>query len=625
MGLIFIFETIKLSAKYMSFKIFTLQLSGKLKPVETIEKQRKTLLDDFNEFEKVKNSEELKKYLELESEVNSDTFKKKKAEVESLHFNGSKEFNQLKEFESLQKKQSIKKYFKVANSPDLIRFNKLKPTEKLAEFYKLQEFVKEGQFAKEKKEIESQIFKGSVEEKHWIDYTKLDKSNEIKVYKELHNSDFLKKHELFAKSEKLKNYVQLVNIPDKDKAKQEEFKRLKNDSELINYFKFEKSKKLKIYRETAGGLQLTRYNELKAFVENPDFKKREAFLKDKKKFENSEANKKYTRFKQLLNDQDLKFFFKFEKSGLYKNYLDVAQSFDLKRFYELEELTSSKEFKEKKAYLEDKKKWEKTGEFARQQEYLKMKQLPHLAKYLKNKGANIFNFFNEWQIVFEDNFQQAKLDTEKWSTKSYLAEKMLGDNYSLAGDNHIFTDGKNLLINGKLNITVKKEKVKGKVWQMPAGFVTAELDYSSGIISSWKSFWTGDGIIEAKIKFDPVQQIVSSFYLAGEQNTPRLNLLEMGAKNRVGILNLSNGGKATVNGLDISNLKRGKWYIFSVVKSGANFTWKINEAEIFTLQSSELKEKLHLNASSIVIEDVPAQNLPAGFEIEWVRCYRKGN
>ncbi|MBK6283981.1 MAG: hypothetical protein IPF54_16185 [Draconibacterium sp.] len=277
MGLIFIFETIKLNAKYMSFKIFTLQLFGKLKPVETIEKQRKMLLDDYNEFLKVENSEELKKYLELESEINSEIFKKKKAEVESLHFNGSKEFNQLKEFEGLQKKQSLKKYFKVANSPDLIRFNNLKSAEKLAEFYKLQEYVKEGQFAKDKKEILSQVFKGSVEEKHWIDFKKLDKSIEIKVYKELHNSDFLKKHELFVKSDKLKNFVQLGNIPDKDKTKSDEFKRLKNDSELINYFKFEKIKKTKDLQGNRWRPELTRYNELKAFVENPDFKKRETF------------------------------------------------------------------------------------------------------------------------------------------------------------------------------------------------------------------------------------------------------------------------------------------------------------------------------------------------------------
>jgi hypothetical protein len=623
MGLIFIFETIKTKRKNMSFKIFTLQLFGNLKSVETIEKQRKTLFDDYNEFQKVEHSEELKKYLDLEKEINSETFKKKKAEIESLNFAGSREFNQLKEFTVLQKKQTLKKYFKIFHSPDLNRFDKLKSSEKIAEYHKLQEFVKEGQFNKEKKEILSQVFKGSVEEKHLIDFKKLDKSTGIKVFKELHNSDFLKKHELFTKSEKLKNFVQLGNIPDKDKEKLAEFKRLKRDSEIRNYFKFEKSKKLRIYRETAGSQQLTKYNDLKVYVESGDFKKREAFLKDKTKFENSEANKKYNRFKQLSNDGDLKFFLKFEKSGLYKNYLDVAESFDLKRFKELEEIINSSEFKAKKAYLEDKKKWEKTEEFKRQQEFLEMKKLPHLVKYFKNKGTTIFRFFNEWQVVFEDDFTKPQLDTEKWATKSYIAEKLLGDNYSLAGDNHIFSNGKNIKLNGKLSIEVKKEKASGKVWQMPAGFVPAELDYTTDIISSWKSFWVEDGIIEAKIKFEPVSSIVSSFYLAGEKEMPRLNLLEMGLKNRVGTLNLNNNGKANVNGMDISNLNKGKWYIFTIEKRGNNITWKINEAEILTLQNSDLNEKLHLNASSIVVNDVPAQQLPASFEIDWVKCYER--
>ncbi len=607
----------------MSFKIFTLQLLGKLKPVETVEKQRKVLLDDYNEFQKVESSDELKKFLDLEKEINSDEFKKKKTEIESIRFNDSKEFNQLKEFVGLQKKQTIRKYFKIANSSDLERYNKLKTSEKIAGYYKLLEYVKEGQFAKEKKEILAQVFKGSPEEKHWIDFKKLEKSTGIKVYKELHDSDFLKKHELFTKSEKLKSFVQLGNIPDKDKTKLAEFKRLKNDAEIKNYFKFEKSKKIKIYRETAASQQLTKYFELKAYVESADYKKREIFLKDKKKFENSESYKKYNKFKQLSSDADLKFFLKFDKSSLYKNYLDVVGSFDLKRYSELETITTSKEFKEQKAYLEDKKKWEKTAGYAREQEYLNMKKLPHLAKYFKYKGTNIFDLFNKWQIVFEDDFLQSQIDTEKWASKSYLAEKMLGENYSLAGDNYIFTDSKNIKLGGKLSIEVRMEKAKGKVWQMPAGFIPAELDYTSGIISTWKNFWMEDGIIEVKIKFEPVRQIVSSFYLTAEKEIPRLNLLEMGAKNRLGILNLTRSGKANVTGIDIENLKKGNWYIFTIIKSGNSLTWKINDTEIITLQSSDLSGKLHLNASSIVVEDVPAQQLPAGFEIDWVRCYVK--
>jgi len=251
-----------------------------------------------------------------------------------------------------------------------------------------------------------------------------------------------------------------------------------------------------------------------------------------------------------------------------------------------------------------------------------MKKLPHLIKYFKNRGTTVFRFFNEWEVVFEDYFSKPAIDSEKWATKPYLAEKMLGDNYSLPGDNYAITDGRNLKTGGKLTIEVKKEKVAAKVWQMPAGFVPAEMEYSSGLVSSWKNFWLEDGIYEAKIKFSPVAQVVSSFYLAGEKNMTRGKLLEMGAKNRVGILNV-NVGKAVSNGMDISNLKIGNWYIFSVVKQGNSFTWKINESEIITLTDSRMNRKLHLNAASIVVNDLPASQLPAGFEIEWVKCYRK--
>jgi hypothetical protein len=622
MGLIFIFENQKTKRRFMSFKIFTLQLTGRLKPVETIEKQRKILLDDYFEFQKVDSSDELKKYLELEKEINSEEFKKKKAEIEALQFKGSKQFNELNEFGRLQKKRLLKNYFKVAGSADLEKFKKLKSSDKLAEYYQLFEYVKEGQFAKDKKEILDQVFKGSVEEKHLNDFTKLDKSAGIKAYKELHQSSLLKNHEAFSQSEKLKNFVQLGNTPVKDKQKLKELKRLKRDREIKSYFKFEKSTKLKLYRETVDSQQLKRYNELKAFIDSDDYKKQEVFLKDTKKFEKSEANRKFNRFKQLSSDSDIKFFLGFENSSLYKNYLDVAESFDLKRYVELEGIISSKEFKERKAYLEDKKKWEKTPEFSRQQEYVEMKKLPHLVKYFKYKGTTIFNFFKEWEVVFDDDFLKPQPDSEKWATKGYIAEKLLGDNYSLAGDSHVFTNGKNIKTNGKLSIEVRKEKATGKIWQMPAGFIPVELEYTSGIVSTWKNFWMEDGIYEAKIKFDPVSQIVSSFYLAGENNVPRVNLLEMGNKNRLGVMKLDSG-KASVNGMDISNLKKGKWYIFTVVKQGSNFTWKINESEIITVQSPEMNTKLHLNASSIVVGDIPGSQLPAGFEIDWVKCYRK--
>jgi hypothetical protein len=378
-----------------------------------------------------------------------------------------------------------------------------------------------------------------------------------------------------------------------------------------------KSTDLERFKKLLTSEKLAEYNLLLKYV------KEGQYAVDKKDKENSEAPKKYARYKQLVADSDIKFFFRFEKSSLYKNYLNVVDSADLKRLNELEPIVNSEEFKKRKLYLEDKKKWEKSAEFARQQEFLKMKKQPHFVKYFKNKGTDVFQFFDDWNVAFEDDFKKVSIDSGKWSTKTAIAEKLLGDNYALKGDNHVFTDGNNISLNGNMSIKVKKEKTPGKVWQMPAGFIPVEMDYSSGLISSWKSFWMEDGILEAKIKFNPSKEVVSSFYLAGEKDLPRINLLEMGAKNRLGVLNVNGSGKADVNGMDISNLKKGKWYIFSVVKNGNSYTWKINEKEVLSVQSSEFNDKLHVNASSIVVNDVPASKLPVAFDIEWVKCYRK--
>jgi len=554
----------------MSFKIFSLQFMGKIKPVEKIEQQRASLENDYQEFLRVEKSDELAEFLKLEEQVNSAEFKKEKAEIEALQFKGSTESKQLEEFEKLKKAKHLKKYFAVADSQDLKRYQNLQDSEKLKAYEELSKYVKDGQFQKDKKEIKGQNFKGSVEEKKLKDLHQLEKSADVKAYLKLNDSKESEQSQANSKSQDLKKYL-----------------------------------------------------ELKSQTESKEFKERVAFLKDKKKFEKSEPYQKWQRFKELSGDSDVKFFQKFGKSSLYKNYLNVKDSADLKRFNELKEITTSKEFLERKAYLEDKKKWEKTDAYAIQQKYLEMKKLPHLEKYFKYKNSSDFDFFKNWEVVFEDDFSSSSLHPEKWSVNHYMADKMMGSNYSMPGDLQTYTDGKNLKTGGKLTIEVRKEKHPGTVWKMSAGFIPAEFDYTSGLVSTGTNFWMEDGIMEAKIKFQPVKQLASSFYLMGEKNTPRVNLLEMGVKNRLGFASLNGNGKYQWEGIDISNLKKGQSYIFTLEKSGTTFTWKINDAEVLKMNKQELDAPLHLNASSLVVYDVPGSSLPAQFDIEWVKCYRK--
>ncbi|WP_346863746.1 hypothetical protein [uncultured Draconibacterium sp.] len=606
----------------MSFKIFSLQLTGKIKPVSTIENRRKELANDYAEFQQTEASEELKAFLELDSWINSDEFKKKKKEIESLKFAGSLEENQLKEFQRLKKSARIRKYFKLANSSDLSKFENEKKSQKMADFYALSEYVKEGQFEKEKKEIQSQVFKGSVEEKHWLDFRRLDKSAAFRAYNELEGSEKLKKHKALEQTDKFKKYNRLKNVSEQDKESKKEFVLLKRDAEIKAYFRFEKSKKLKLYHETVGSHDLTKYNELKEYISTDAFKKQEAFLKDKKKFEKSEAYKKQQEYKKLAADSLVKFILKFEKSAAYKNYLDVKDSFDLKRYFELEKIIDSDEFKQQKVWLEDKKRWEKTEEFKKEQQHKQEQAKPEFVKYFKYQKSNDFDFLKNWEVVFEDDFAGKELDSTRWSTSSAAAEKLLGENYALPGDLNIFTNGKNLLTGKGLSISVKKEKSTGKVWQMPAGFVPTEFEYTSGLITTGSKFVMEDGILEAKLSYNPVKQVASSFYLAGDETAPRLNLIEMGAKNNVGISRLDGKGKIENSGLDISNLKKGS-YIVSLEKSGASFTWKLNETEIWQQNNSELNKPLQLNASSLVIEELSGSQTPVNFQIDWVKCYRK--
>lgn len=554
----------------MSFKIFSLQFMGKIKPVEKIEQQRASLENDYREFLRVEESEELAEFLKLEEQVNSAEFKKEKAEIEALQFKGSTESKQLNDFEKLKKAKHLKKYFAVADSQDLKRYQNLQDSEKLGEYNELSKYVKEGQFQKDKKEIKGQVFKGSAEEKNLQDLSRLEKSADVKAYLKL-----------------------------KDPKESEQF------------------------RANTKSQDLKKYLDLKTQTESKEFKDRIAYLKDNKKFEKSDAFKKLQRFKSLASDPDVKFYQKFGKSSLYKNYINVKDSSDLKRFNELKEITTSKEFLERKAYLEDKKKWEKTEAYAMQQKYLEMKKLPHLEKYFKYKNSADFDFFKYWEVVFEDDFSSSSLHPEKWSVNHFMADKMIGSNYSMPGDLQTYTDGKNLKTGGKLTIEVRKEKHSGTMWKMPAGFIPAEFDYTSGLVSTGTNFWMEDGIMEAKIKFQPVKQLASSFYLMGEKNTPRVNLLEMGVKNRLGFASLNGNGKYEWEGIDISNLKKGQSYIFTLEKSGTTFTWKINDAEVLKMNKQELNTPLHLNASSLVVYDVPGAVLPAQFDIEWVKCYRK--
>lgn len=608
----------------MSFKIFTLQLTGQFRRTEKIESDRRNLEKEYQAFLDAERSRELELYNELNDWIKSGDYERKKREVEAEVFKGSAECNQLREFRDLEKNSSLRKYFKVASSADLKRFVQTDSSAKMETFRALKDFVEEGSYRQQKAEAESHKYEGSVEQHKEKELIALKKNKAIKAFLKLNGSQALQKHQQFARSPKLTRFSALKNAPEKDKAARSEYRQLKRDPEIRQYFRMEGSTELRHYREMSGGHLPARYDELMKETGSEIFRKKVEWLKDAKKFEKSEAYGKFLKYRELSRDPDIVFHGKFEKSSLYRNYLDMKESFQLERFNELKQLTQSPDFIKRKAYLEDQKKWEKTEEYARYQKYEELKKHPSIVLYHKYLNSKAFDFFKEWETAFSDRFEQKGADLSRWTPNSFWGDRLLGDNFSQQGDLQAYTGGRNTLCGqGKMVIAVKKEKTSSKQWIPHSGFVPAEFNYTSDTWSTANSFRHLGGIIEAKVRFNPVRQVVSSLHLLGENNAPQVTLVEMGPASRMGILTRDAMGKVNFSGIEIGNLKKGVSYLFRLEWNGPHFIWKINERTVFETTFHHFDFAAHIGMTSLVVDEIPSSLLPVNFETDWITWYKK--
>jgi beta-glucanase (GH16 family) len=440
-------------------------------------------------------------------------------------------------------------------------------------------------------------------------FCEFEKSAELKEYNEL---DKLVNSQAFLQNKK--EIQHLVFKGSKEAAELAEFHKLSKNSRLHKFYATSNSDELKRFERISGSETMKKYKELKTSVEKHSL----TALKNMDK--NSKEYALYAEFEKLKDSDDLVFFRDFRKSAAYQNYELMLNSAEHKRHDELQKMTGSDEFKARIAYLEDTHKWDKTEEHAKEVRYAELKKSPQLANYLKYTNLNAFDFFRKWELVFEDRFKAGKLDTANWMAQTYSASQTIGRNFSQPGDLQAFTEGRNVSVElNTLKIEVRKEKTHGMQWQVPFGFMEQEFDYSSGVVSTAGTEWWEHGILEAKVKYAPSAHLVDAIYLLGEQNSPQVNLVEMGVKNRVGLLTKSNEG-IQAECESISGLKVGEFYIFRLEWDAHSLVWKINNREILTVTNRVPAIKMHLNAASIVVSE--PTDLPHRFEIDWVRFYQ---
>ncbi len=448
------------------------------------------------------------------------------------------------------------------------------------------------------------------------------KSEELARFEELEKSvstsEFASKVKLI-KSQKFKDTEEY--------KKEKEYVSLKKSKDIKTYFKVKESRDLEEYKQTDKSDDLKKYQELSEYINSVEFTNTKQSAG--KEFKGSEAHQKEQEFLRMKKSSAMKKYFKFKSSSKLQTYSQVKGSDRLNRLKELEEAIGTEDFKKVKNYmaLKPQAKYEQSEEYKLEKEYLELKKSEKIVWYQQLQKKNEFDKLKEWELTFEDDFLEESLDKDKWMTNYYWGDKLLKDTYALPGDKHMYTKGKNLEISGSvLKIITKKESGSGKAWDPVMGFKKVDFDYTSGLVSTGKSFRQKYGKVRAKIRMTgaPVRQ---SMHMVADKILPHIDV----AKVEKGKIFYGNfwGNIAEKGGVQKKIVKKsaGKFtsdfFIYSVEWSPEKIVWKINEKVVLTRTQGVPQDPMYLVLSAGVTDGATDHQLPAVMEIDWVRAYKK--
>ncbi len=238
-------------------------LLGMLPSTSKVEETDIRLRKEYEDYQSFEKSDALKRYLELEQEVNSSDFASRKKQVMSRKFNQTNEYKKLVEFKALDKSRPIKNYFRVKDSKKLADFLSFSQSDTLRRYKELEEFVKSDALSQAKGKLSPKEYKRSEEAAKEKEFKKLRKSGEIKKYfkflnsasyhefKRIEGSDELKKYQElkeFVNSEKFREVKEYMSLSPKKKyelsgefKKEQEYRELKKSEQIIWYFKTKKN------------------------------------------------------------------------------------------------------------------------------------------------------------------------------------------------------------------------------------------------------------------------------------------------------------------------------------------------------------------------------------------------
>lgn len=435
-------------------------------------------------------------------------------------------------------------------------------------------------------------------------FLKVEKSEELKRFHELNeyvNSSQFKQR---------RKEIDQLSYKDSEYYKAEkQYKALLKLHKLQSFYLIQDSQELKGYEHVKTTDEYQEYIKLKVIVKSVGFDR---------KLHAAE----FAAYKKMIARPKIAALIKFEKLKRFREYCEIKNTDLPVEFEKLTAFIQSEDFKEKRKFLLDKNRYQTTDDYKLWQEYEALSKRADIAKYNILLNDSYFNGMRRWQLVFEDEFDQGRLDVTKWITRYYAGERFLNDTYGVGKDVQLYAPDNIDFHGNTLCLNFRKESIIGKYWDQQFGIRERKYDYTSAMISTAASFRQRYGRFEAKVKLNR-SAVTSCFWMLGDSEVPHVEVMKCQNDGvRMGrVYSYKTDIKSDIEllrGIDLGN----DYYIFTLEWTENKMVWMINDYVVKEVTENIPDIPMYLVFSLGANEDLADKHLPVRMEIDWVRAYR---
>lgn len=270
-----------------------------------------------------------------------------------------------------------------------------------------------------------------------------------------------------------------------------------------------------------------------------------------------------------------------------------------------------------------------SGDFTNKREYKKLVRSRALKQFQRQSESGVFEELERRKELFFDDFDGASLNRQHWLTRFFWGEAVLHQPYSLAADEHCYTDGENVRVEGgRLVIETRPEQREALCWDSKLGFLRRQYNYTSGLICSGHSFRMPYGRVEAKVRFRSQPGVYHALYLTGDKMYPQIDVFRTDPEDNRRVHGVFSNGRPRRDGSmewhrmeeEVGRLPFGsEFFILSVEWQPGKMVWSVNGMPYMERQVTLSGEPMYL----VIASGVASGMMPEGvstLEVAWVRC-----